>query len=57
MKVILLQDVDGLGKVGDLKDVANGYARNFLLPKKMAVTCPGPQIRSMRGAITARPSR
>ncbi|HYX50395.1 MAG TPA: 50S ribosomal protein L9 [Ktedonobacteraceae bacterium] len=36
MKVILLQDVDGLGKAGDLKDVANGYARNFLLPKKMA---------------------
>jgi large subunit ribosomal protein L9 len=36
MKVILLQDVEGLGKVGDLKDVANGYARNFLLPKKMA---------------------
>ncbi len=36
MKVILLQDVDGLGKAGELKDVANGYARNFLLPKKMA---------------------
>ena len=36
MRVILLQDVDGLGKVGELKDVANGYARNFLLPKKMA---------------------
>ena len=36
MKIILLQDVDGLGKVGDLKDVANGYARNFLLPKKLA---------------------
>src|SRR5260370_2259138 len=36
MRVILLQDVEGLGKIGDLKDVANGYARNFLLPKKMA---------------------
>ena len=36
MKVILLQDVEGLGKIGELKDVANGYARNFLLPKKMA---------------------
>jgi large subunit ribosomal protein L9 len=36
MKVILLQDVEGLGKVGELKDVANGYARNYLLPKKFA---------------------
>src|SRR5260370_40665088 len=36
MRVILLQDVEGLGKAGDLKDVANGYARNFLLPKRMA---------------------
>src|SRR5229473_1224082 len=36
MKVILLQDVEGLGKAGDLKDVANGYARNYLLPKRMA---------------------
>ncbi len=36
MKVILLQDVDGLGKVGELKDVANGYARNYLLPKNLA---------------------
>ena len=36
MRVILLQDVAGLGKAGDLKDVANGYARNYLLPRQMA---------------------
>jgi large subunit ribosomal protein L9 len=36
MKVILLQDIEGLGKAGDLKDVANGYARNYLLPRRLA---------------------
>lgn len=36
MKIILLQDVKNLGNKGDVKDVAEGYAQNFLLPKKMA---------------------
>ncbi len=37
MKVILKQDVKGLGREGDLKDVKDGYARNFLLPTGKAV--------------------
>lgn len=37
MKVILQQDVKGQGKQGQLIDVADGYARNFLLPRKLAV--------------------
>ncbi len=36
MKIILVQDVKKLGKRGELKEVAEGYARNFLLPKKLA---------------------
>jgi len=37
MKLLLLADVKGTGKKGELKDVRDGYARNFLLPKKLAV--------------------
>jgi large subunit ribosomal protein L9 len=37
MKVILKRDVKGLGREGDLKDVKDGYARNFLLPTRAAV--------------------
>ena len=36
MKVILLQDVKGKGKKGQMLEVSDGYARNFMLPKKMA---------------------
>lgn len=37
MKVVLLQDVKGHGKKGELCNVSDGYARNFLFPKKLAV--------------------
>lgn len=37
MKVLLLKDVYNLGRAGDVKRVADGYARNFLIPQKMAV--------------------
>jgi len=37
MKIILREDVETLGRMGDLVDVSDGYARNFLIPKKKAV--------------------
>lgn len=37
MKIILMDDVPALGRRGEIREVANGYARNFLLPKKLAV--------------------
>ena len=37
MKVILLQDVKGKGKKGQLLEVSDGYARNYMLPKKLAI--------------------
>ena len=37
MKVILLADVSGAGKAGDTKEVSDGYARNFLIPRKLAI--------------------
>ena len=37
MKVIFLQDVANLAKAGEIKEVADGYGRNFLIPKKLAI--------------------
>ena len=37
MKVVLLEDVKALGKKGELVDVSDGYARNFILPKKKGI--------------------
>ncbi len=37
MKIILIKDVKGLGIDGDIKDVSDGYGRNFLVPRKLAV--------------------
>ncbi len=53
MKVILLQDVENLGKAGDLKDVANGYARNYLMPKKMAAAATPSLIANRQQRIAA----
>ena len=48
MKVILQQDVKGQGKKGQLIDVADGYARNFLLPRKLAVTATTENVSVMK---------
>ena len=37
MKVIFLQDVSNLARVGEVKEVADGYGRNFLIPRKLAL--------------------
>lgn len=47
MKVILLKDVKGTGKKGEVKEVSDGYARNFLLPKKMAVVADNTAVKEL----------
>ena len=44
MKIILTKNVDNLGKIGDIKVVADGYARNFLLPKELAQTATAENV-------------
>ena len=48
MKVILQQDVRGQGKKGQLIEVAEGYARNFLLPRKLAVPATADAVNNMK---------
>ncbi len=48
MKVILLQDVKGKGKKGQMLEVSDGYARNYMLPKKLAMEATADAINTMR---------
>ena len=54
MKVILQQDVRGQGKKGQLVEVSDGYARNFLLPKKLAVIATAENLNTMKQQEKAR---
>ncbi len=54
MKVILTSDVAKLGKSGELKEVAEGYARNYLLAKKLAVPAAGGEYRAWQHDIASR---
>lgn len=48
MKVILQQDVKGQGKKGQMVNVSDGYARNFLFPKKLAVEATADNVNTMK---------
>lgn len=53
MKVIFLQDVKGSGKKGEVKNVANGYARNMLLPKGLAIEANSANLNKLEGQIAS----
>lgn len=48
MKIILLQDIKGTGKKGEIKEVADGYARNFLLKKGLAKVATGVAVQEVK---------
>lgn len=57
MEVILLQDIDKIGNKGDVANVADGYARNYLLPRKLAETATAARIATVRKAQEEREAR
>ncbi len=50
MQVILREDIDNLGKIGDMVKVADGYARNYLVPKKKAIEATPKNVHAMEHA-------
>ena len=50
MKVVLLEDVKGTGKKGELVNVSDGYARNFLMPRKLAKEADAQAINELKNA-------
>ncbi len=57
MKVILIEDVPGLGNAGDIKEVALGYARNYLIPKGLAVVATPSAVKEWQARLEARRAR
>src|SRR5438128_9242020 len=47
MKIILLDDVAKVGRRGEVRDVSDGYARNFLIPKKLALSATGGNLKNL----------
>ena len=60
MKVILLQEIPSLGKAGEVKEVADGYGRNFLLPRQMAIAATAGEMKrleSLRATLAKREAK
>ena len=57
MKVILTQDVAGTGKAGEVKDVADGFARNYLIPRKLAVPATAGALKGVEQRRSAEAKR
>jgi len=49
MKIILLEDIHTLGRRGEVRDVADGYARNYLLPHKLALPATAANLKNLEG--------
>jgi large subunit ribosomal protein L9 len=49
MKIILLEDIPTLGRRGELRDVADGYARNYLLPQRLALHATPANVKNLEG--------
>jgi len=57
MKVLLAQDVEKLGKAGEVKEVSGGYGRNFLLPKGLAMLATKGQVKQAEERLAAQQKR
>ena len=54
MKVILLETVPSVGKAGEVKDVSDGYGRNYLIPRKLAVKAQVQDVKALEAQIKAK---
>ena len=54
MKVVFMEDVPNVGKAGQIKEVADGYGKNYLIPHKLAVPARTGDIKTVEAQIKAR---